>query len=104
MLVILFDTLVLWFLLNIFSQENWDDQKLKVFGIAIAISLLGGVAAAFSMPFVGAFPSMGVYLIIGTICLWGLASLEFKKAAAAMGIFTAYKFAVALIFLSALAR
>lgn len=34
------------FLFNISSEENWDDQKLTIFGIVVAISLLGGFAAS----------------------------------------------------------
>jgi hypothetical protein len=105
MLVLLIDVVVMWFLLNIFSDENWDDQKLKIFGIVIAISLLGGFAASSSQPYVGPFASLGVYFLVGTICLWGLASLEFKKALAAMGILIAVKFVyllvVAMMFASA---
>lgn len=91
MIALVIDMVIVWFLLNIFSDENWDDQKLKVFGIVIAISLLGGFAADQSAPYVGVFPAVAAYFIAGTLCLWGLASLELKKALAAMGVFTAVK-------------
>lgn len=96
MLKLLVDMGVLWFLLNIFSKENWDDQKLKIFGIALAISLLGGLASYALVEYVGAFPALGAYFLVGTLCLWGLASLQFKKAAAAMGVFLAFKLIVAI--------
>ena len=99
MIAILVDMGVLWLLLNIFSDENRDDQKLKIFGIVIAISILGGLAARSSMEYVGGYPSLGAYFLIGTVCLWGLASLPFKKAAAAMGIFTVFKVAAAFLLL-----
>jgi len=53
MIAILIDMAILWFLLNIFSDENWDDEKLKVFGIALAISIFGGVAARYLAIYVG---------------------------------------------------
>ena len=101
MLAILIDMAVVWFLLNIFSDESWDDQKLKVFGIVIAISILGGFAANASAPYVGIFPSLAAYFLVGTLCLWGLASLELKKALAAMGIFLGIKlvFVTVVLFL-----
>ncbi|MFO0977660.1 MAG: hypothetical protein U0996_14760 [Planctomycetaceae bacterium] len=91
MLVLLIDMGVIWFLLNVFSDESWDDQKLKIFGIVLAISLLGGFSASASMPYVGPFGGLGVYFLVGTLCLWGLASLELKKSLAAMGILLAVK-------------
>ncbi len=99
MLGLLIDMGVLWLLLNIFSDENWDDQKLKIFGIALAISILGGLAAHAAVDYVGAFPALGAYFLIGTICLWAFASLHIKKASAAMGIFTAFKVVVSIAFL-----
>jgi hypothetical protein len=99
MLSLLVDMGILWLLLNMFSEQNWDDQKLKVFGIAIAIAILGGLAAGASVVYVGAFPAIGAYFLVGTICLWGLASLQIQKAAAAMGIFTVFKFGVAFAWL-----
>lgn len=90
---------VLWFLLNMFSEENWDDEKLKVFGIVLAISIFGGVAAHYAADYVDPFSALGVYMLVGTVCLWALASLKFKMAAAAMAIFTGYKIVVALVFL-----
>ncbi|MDB5345480.1 MAG: hypothetical protein JWP89_3857 [Schlesneria sp.] len=91
MLILFLDMLALWLLLNIFSDESWDDQKLKLFGIVLAISILGGIAAAVAIQYVGAFPAFGAYFFVGTLCLWGLANLQFKKALAAMGIFLVYK-------------
>lgn len=38
MLGLLIDLGALWLLLNIFSDEDRDDQELKLFGIVIAIS------------------------------------------------------------------
>lgn len=87
---------VLWLLLNIFSEENWDDEKLKVFLIVIAIAVLGGVAAAFVAVYIDPLSAIGAYFLVGTVCLWGLASLEFQKAMIAMAIFTAYKFVMTL--------
>lgn len=98
MLGLLLDTVLLWFLLNIFSDENWDDQKLKVFGIAIAIALLGGIAAFGSAIYVGVYLAIVAYCAIGIVCLWGLASLPIHKAAAAMGIFLVIKMAIVLGF------
>lgn len=105
MLGLLIDMGVLWFLLNMFSDESWDDQKLKVFGIAAAISVLGGLAAGYAAGYVGPFVAIGVYFLIGTVCLWGLASLSFKKSLAAMGVFFGYKVALvlAIVFLFAAA-
>lgn len=97
MLWLFIDMGVLWLLLNMFSDESWDDQKLKVFGIAAAISILGGIAAAYAVDFVGPFLAIGVYFLIGTVCLWGLASLSFKKALGAMGVFFGYKVATVLV-------
>ncbi|MBL8810884.1 MAG: hypothetical protein JNM43_11960 [Planctomycetaceae bacterium] len=91
MLLLLIDMGIIWFLLNVFSDESWDDQKFKIFGIVLAISLLGGFSAKASIPYVGPFGGLGVYFVVGTLCLWGLASLELKKALAAMGILIVVK-------------
>ncbi|MGB4737017.1 MAG: hypothetical protein WBH50_02465 [Fuerstiella sp.] len=104
MLFLLIDMVIVWFLLNIFSEENWDDQKLKVFGIVVAISLLGGFSARVSAPYIGAFPALAAYFLVGTLCLWGLASLELKKALAAMGIFTGIKVVILAIVLFTFTR
>ena len=105
MLVIFLDMVVLWFLLNMFSEESWDDQKLKIFGIALAISILGGVAASFAVEYVGTIPAIGAYFLVGTLCLWGLANLSFQRSLAAMGVFFGLKVAfvigVAVLFAGA---
>lgn len=101
MLMIIVDMVILWLLLNIFSDHNWDDEKLKIFGIVLAISILGGVAANVAASYVDPFTSLGVYFFVGTVCLWGLASLTFGKSAAAMGVFTGYKLALGLIIMLA---
>ena len=98
MIGLIVDMGVLWLLLNIFSEENWDDEKLKVFLIVIAIGILGGLAAGFVATKVDPWTGLGAYFLVGTACLWGLASLEFRKALAAMGIFMAYKFIESLVF------
>ena len=93
---------VLWGLLNIFSDMNWDDEKLKVFGIALAISLLGGlaitgIAAVVPASFdtiVTLLLALGAYFVIGWGLLMVLAGLTLGRGAAAMGIFVAIKFAV----------
>jgi hypothetical protein len=69
MLVILADMAAIWFLLNIFTEENWDDKKLTILGIVLAISVLGGLATRQAVPYVGVFPAHGAYFVIGTICL-----------------------------------
>lgn len=103
MIILLIDTVVLWFLLNLFSEEDWDDQKLKIFGIVFSISLLGGLAANYSVQYVGPFGALGAYFLIALLCLWTLAGLPIKKALSATGIFLAYKFVMvlALVFLFA---
>lgn len=57
----------------------------------------GGIAAAYAVDFVGPFLAISVYFLIGTVCLWGLASLSFKKALGAMGVFFGYKVATVLV-------
>ncbi len=99
MIALLIDTAVLWFLLNLFSEENWDEQKLKIFGIVFSISLLGGLAARYSVEYVGPFGILGVYFLVALLCLWTLAGLPIKKALGATGIFVGYKLIVALIFI-----
>ena len=98
MIAILVDMGLLWLLLNIFSDDDWDDEKLKVFGIALAISIFGGLAAGYSMNYLDPLSALGAYFLVGVACLWALASLEIRKAALAMGIFTVFKVVVALVF------
>ena len=100
------DMLVLWFLLNFFSDTNWDDEKFKVFAIAFAIALLGSGAVVLVVMLVattlGVWPTLclglAAYYVVGWFLLWILADLEKAKAAAAMGIFLGYKIIMSLVF------
>ena len=88
--LLLIDMLVIWFLLNAFSEHNWDDDKLRVFLITLAIVAGGGLATNYLADYLGFF-SLGVYVIIGGALLKGLADLTWPSAFKAMGIFLSYK-------------
>ena len=110
MLVLLLDMVVLWGALNYFSADNWDDEKLKVFGIAFGISFLGGAALTLSaalvfqvVGFVGAvLIGLGVFFLVGWGLLIVLAGVTPPQGASIMGIFVAYKFVIQLLFSSML--
>lgn len=91
MLVLVIDMGILWLLLSLFSDEEWNHQIGKILLIAIAISLLGGIAARYAAGYVGAVPSLGAYFVIGSLCLYGFADLSLRKSLAAMGGFFGFK-------------
>lgn len=101
MLGILLDMIVIWFLLNFFSEENWDDQKGRLFFITIVITIFGGVAVFFLTPQIGLL-SLALYLIIGAVVLNLLGGLNWTKAFQTMGVFLVYKilFTGAIYFLT----
>ena len=96
-LLLFLDIFIMWVLLTLFSKQDWADQKLKIVGILLAISIFGGWAARFCTPYVGPFPALGAYFLVGTICLWALADLEFKPAALSMGGYLVFRLIVAIV-------
>ncbi|WP_437226337.1 hypothetical protein SH661x_004532 [Planctomicrobium sp. SH661] len=90
MLVLLMDMIVIWFLLNFFSDENWDDRKGMLFVITLVIALCGGAILTFLGPYLGFF-SLGVYVLAGGVLLKFLADLDWQRAFQAMSAFLVYK-------------
>lgn len=93
MLMLLLDFIVLWMLLNIFSDDDWNDELLKIFLIVLGITLLGGLGARALADSVGLL-AMGVYVAVGIGILWTVASLPVKQAAIVMAIFLVYRVVV----------
>lgn len=102
MLGIILDMIVLGLLLNFVSDDDWGDQKLKLFLIALGIALLGGAAVHVVLPYVGV-ASLGIYFVVAGLVLWGFTDNGLKPSMIIAAIFVAYKivFALALIFLFA---
>jgi|GEM_PF-6275773 len=96
MLGLLVDMLVIWFLLNYFSEHDWDDRKFQVFMITLGIVVCGNLAGAFLAPYIGFFV-LGVYVLIGGLLLRIATDLNWKKSFKAMGIFLTYKIIFMLI-------
>lgn len=99
MLGLLIDTALLWFLLNVFSDQNWDDEKLRVFGIAVAIAFLGVLStyAASQIGLADPFSALGVYFLVGAGCMKYLASISFGQAAKAMAVFIGIKLVFVIV-------
>ena len=67
MLVLVIEMVNIGFLLQISSEENWDDQKLKILGIVVTISLLSGFAAISATAYAVASPALAAYFLVGTL-------------------------------------
>ena len=96
MLGLIIDMLVIWFLLNGFSDRNWDDSKLQVFLITLAIAIGGWAIDTYLGLYLGFF-SIGAYVVLGGVVLKVLADLTWSNAFKAMGIFLSYKIVFILI-------
>lgn len=96
LLIILADMFVVWLLLNIFSDFNWDDDQRRVLLITLLIAGGGGAINHFLAQYVGLL-SLAVYIAFGAVILTQFALVEFRKACAAMGIFLAYKIALSFV-------
>lgn len=102
MLLILLDMFVLWLLLNIFSDENWEDEKFKILMMVLAISVLGGLAVNALVESIG-LSALAVYFGLGFLVFWAIGNLPYPKAAIAMGIFLAYKVVQTLLLVAVFA-
>lgn len=95
MLSILLDTAALWLLLNFLTDENWDDEKLKVFLMALSISVVGVFASVAVVEYLGVF-AVGVYFAIGVFVLWVVGDIGLRRGSIIMLAFTAYKIVMVL--------
>ncbi|MBI1371463.1 MAG: hypothetical protein GC159_01695 [Phycisphaera sp.] len=99
MLFLVLDFGVLWLLLNMMTDENWDDRKGQMISIVAIISIGGGFLTRITAAYLG-FMSLGIYFVVGFGALAAIGSLTPRISAMIMGAFMAYKIGTVLLLYS----
>jgi len=100
-LFLFIDMGMLWLLLNVVTDENWDDRKLTVFSMVAIIGFGGGFLTRATAEYIGLL-SLGVYFGVGLAVLLAMGSLALRPASIVMGVFLGYKVIVSVLLLSML--
>ncbi|MFO0976700.1 MAG: hypothetical protein U0996_09905 [Planctomycetaceae bacterium] len=97
-MTIAIDMFLLWFILARFAGISWDEQKMRLLGLAVSIAILGGlIARILSGSAASGLLAVAGYFAAGTFCVWALASLNWPKSAKLMGIFVCAKIPIGIL-------
>ena len=116
--VLLVDIFVVWFLLNAFSGDNWDDDKGKVLLITLVFAGGGGVLKEYVTPHLEQMPalaegpwaddlalwSLGASMLVGGALLKVLGGVSWRGAFKAMSAILIYKIVSAMVLVRLLAE
>ena len=98
-LVLPLDIFVVWFFLNLYSKESWDDSKLKIVAITISLSAVSTLIVYLLEDVIGPLFGPHVAVLAGAGILKYSTKLHFGWAYAMMASLIAYRI-VLLIALS----